>query len=280
MEEKILEALKQLTQRDPETHKGDYGTVLIVSGSHTSRGCACLSTYAAIRSGVGKVVLASFPEVISACSVFVPEAVFEVVNNFREVPDRLDFSKITSVGIGPGIGLDWQTKEGLEYILSVSDAHQLPVILDADALRLLKGQEFLFSGKIITPHLGEFSYLVDLPVSEIKRKRKELVLEYAKRYSVWVILKGRNTIIASPEGEVFINPTGNPGMATAGSGDVLLGMVTAFLSLIRDRFLALASAVYLHGLAGDVAVKEKTVVSLIARDIIEMIPVALKSLLR
>ncbi len=279
MEQRVLEVLKNLNQRDPDSHKGDYGTALIVSGSRTARGCACLASYSAIRSGLGKVVLASYPEVISACSVLVPEAVFEVVNNLKEVPDRVDFSKITSIGIGPGIGLDWQTKEGLEYILSSSEPHDLPVVLDADALRLLKGQEFLFANKIITPHLGEFSNLTGLSIPEIKAKRKDLALEYAKKYSVWVVLKGKDTVVAGPNGEVFINPTGNPGMATAGSGDVLLGMITAFLSLIQDRFLALASAVYLHGLAGDVAVKEKTVVSLIARDIIESIPVALRSIL-
>ena len=279
MEEKVLESLIRLTQRHPESHKGDYGTGLIVSGSHNVRGCAALSTYAAIRSGIGKVILASYPEVVSACSVLVPEAVFEVVNSLKEVPDKLDFSKVTSLGIGPGIGLDWQTKEGLEYILSVSESHKIPVVIDADALRLLKGQEFLFSGKVITPHVGEFSYLFDLPISEIKANRKELALKYAKEYSTWVILKGKNTVVATPEGEVFVNPTGNPGMATAGSGDVLLGIVTAFLSLIEDRFLALASAVYLHGLAGDIAAKEKTVVSLVAKDIIEAIPIALRSLL-
>lgn len=278
MKERVLESLMRLSRRTLDSHKGDYGTGLIVSGSRNARGCAALSTYAAIRSGLGKVILASYPEVVSACSVLVPEVIFEVVNNLKEVPDKIDFSKITSLGIGPGIGLDWQTKEGLEYILSVSESHKIPVVIDADALRLLREQEFLFSGKVITPHLGEFSYLIDLPLPEVRSNRKELALEYAKRYSVWVVLKGKGTIVASPEGDFFVNSTGNPGMATAGSGDVLLGIITAFLSLMKDRFLALASAVYLHGLAGDVAAKEKTVVSLVARDIVEAIPVALSSL--
>ncbi len=278
MKKKVLETLVQLNQRSSDSHKGDYGTGLIVSGSYNARGCAALSTYAAIRSGLGKVILASYPEVVSTCSVLVPEAIFEVVNALKEVPDNIDFSKITSLGIGPGIGLDWQTKEGLEYILSVSDSHRIPVVIDADALRLLKGQEFLFNGKVITPHLGEFSYLLNLPIPEIKANREELALKYAKEHSTWVVLKGKDTVVAGPEGDIFVNSTGNPGMATAGSGDVLLGVVTAFLSLIKDRFLALSSAVYLHGLAGDIAAKEKTVVSLVARDIIEAIPVVLRSL--
>ncbi len=275
----VISVLKALGERAPDSHKGDYGTILVVSGSRSARGCACLCSYSAIRSGVGKVILASYPEVISACSVLVPEAVFEEVPNLKEVPDRIDFSRLTSVGIGPGIGLSWEVKEGLEYILSSAQSRRLKVVLDADALRLLKGQEFMFAGTVITPHMGEFSNLVDVSVEEIKKDRRGYALEYAKRWNCTVVLKGANTVVADPQGRVFVNPTGNPGMATAGAGDVLLGIVSAFVSLIPDPFLAVSAGVYLHGMAGDLARETKTVVSLIARDIVEAIPEAFRRLL-
>ncbi len=278
MLEKIAQTINRISQRQRDTHKGDYGTALIVAGSSQARGCAALAAYAALRSGVGKLILASYNSVIDSISLFVPEAVFLPCNKLRDIPDLLEFSSVSSIGIGPGIGVSWDTKEAVEYILSTAHMHNIPTVLDADALSLLKEEAFLFADKIITPHLGEFSRLVNLPLGEIKKDRQGLAKDYATKNRCILILKGNNTLVVSPSGDIFINPTGNPGMATAGSGDVLLGIITAFLSLIQDKFLSACCAVYVHGLAGDLAVQEKGQVSLIARDIIEFIPKAVLSI--
>ena len=161
----------------------------------------------------------------------------------------------------------------------------LPKVIDADGLNVLAADaEILRSGAkareiVITPHPGEMARLTGLTVKQVQARRKPIALDFAGKYKLTVVLKGHQTVVASPDGRSYVNHSGNPGMATAGSGDVLAGMLAAFIGQGLDAFGAAKAAVYLHGLAGDLAAREKTKISLIASDIIDKIPKAMKRVL-
>ena len=184
--------------------------------------------------------------------------------------------------VGPGLGQEKSTQSLIRKVLFSIDK---PVVIDADGLNALIGNLKILRKTrkqtkrttILTPHPGEMARLLGISVKQVQDKRKEIAKKFAKDYKVTMVLKGRNTVVADFKGDSYINKTGNPGMATAGSGDVLTGMIGAFLGQGLDAFSAAKYAVYLHGLAGDLAAKEKTQISLIASDIIDKIPVAIKS---
>ena len=195
-----------------------------------------------------------------------------------------EFAKdVNVVAIGPGLT---QNRETLKLARKVVSKINKPMIIDADGLNALAGHlkilkqtgngERVTGQRILTPHPGEMARLLGINIKQVQAQRKKVAKETANDYNALVVLKGNQTIVAAPGGKTYVNTTGNPGMATAGSGDCLTGMIATFLSQGLEPFKAAKFAVYLHGLAGDLAAKEKTEISLIASDIIAKIPEAIK----
>jgi hydroxyethylthiazole kinase-like uncharacterized protein yjeF len=279
----------RLSRRKKDAHKGDFGHILVLAGSPRYSGAALLCVDAAMRSGAGLVTL-GIPQGLS-------NAVLE--KKLREVmllplPETKEgtlssaaFTKIfditrkmTVVAMGPGLTQQKNTQNLLRRLIAGIDR---PLVIDADALNALAGHLDLLSSReqpagctVLTPHPAEMARLIGEPVAALSRRRKETALAFAKKYNVILVLKGSNTVVAEPGGKWYINKTGNPGMATAGSGDVLTGIIAAFLGQGLNGFEASKYAVYLHGVAGDLAAKEKTQIGMIASDIIVKLPEALK----
>ncbi len=278
----------QLLKRKPDTHKGDYGHILIIGGSFGLSGAVCLCARAALRSGAGLVTVGVPKSLNSIFEIKLTEAMSLPLADKGGALSQEAFSNIESflkkadlIVIGPGAGLGASTKRLIARIVKDIDK---PMIVDADALTALASNlEVLLKRKtktlILTPHLGEFSRLIKTDVSRIKKKRKELVKKFALRYNLTLVLKGNRTLVSDGQ-RTFENNTGNPGMATAGTGDVLSGIISGLLSQGLDQFQAAKVGVYLHGLAADIAVRDKTENCLIASDIIEYFPKAIKRLLK
>ena len=278
----------QLLQRRPDSQKRDFGHILILAGSLRYSGAALLCSEASMRAGAGLVTL-GVPKGISLA--LIKRKLKEVmllplpqtkqstisISGYRTIKG---FMKNADVAvIGPGLGQDVSTQRLVRKFISEVDK---PAVIDADALNALAGHLNILSATgyraptILTPHSGEMSRLLGVSVVNVQKNREAIARKFAKDYKVVLVLKGHCTIVADYKGNFYINKTGNPGMATAGSGDVLTGIIAAFLGQGLDAFNAAKTAVYLHGLAGDLAVKEKTQISLIASDIIAKIPDAIK----
>ena len=260
------------------SHKGTYGHALLVAGSYGKIGAAILSAKACLRSGVG--LLTSH---IPACGydilqTSVPEAMVTTDFNssfLTKVED--DLTKYDSIGIGPGIGTAAETKMMLPEILN---SYRNPLILDADALNIMARQKDLLklipAGSILTPHPKEFERLFGETHTDFDRV--SLALQKAKELNCIIVLKGHHTFIATADGKGFFNSTGNPGMATAGSGDVLTGILTGLLAQGYSSTETAILGVYLHGSAGDIAAKQLSKEAMIAGDIIETLGAAFSSL--
>lgn len=282
----IMRLPAQLLRREPDSHKGNYGYLLALGGSLGLTGAICLCARAALRAGAG-VVKAGVPKSLNP--VFEAKLTEEMtlplsdinghlkVKAFSEI--RKDLKKTDVIALGPGIGVHSETKKLIFKILKGTDK---PLVIDADAINLLAGNLRILKQRknpnlILTPHLGEFSRLIKKEIGQIKSSRKELAKEFALRYNLTLVLKGNKTVVANGK-EIFENDTGNPGMATAGSGDVLCGIIAALVARGLDTYLAAKLGVYLHGLSGDFAAKEKTQNCIIASDLIEYLPQAFKKL--
>ncbi|MBM3244658.1 MAG: NAD(P)H-hydrate dehydratase [Candidatus Omnitrophica bacterium] len=282
----------QLLRRKADSHKGDYGRIFILAGSARFSGAAILCSMAALRSGAGLVTLGIPKSLNNAIIKIKPPEVMTLPleetkdatlakSSFKKIIDFLN--KADVLVIGPGLS---DNKETAGLIRKVINRVRLPVIIDADGLNALAGHLDILRKKkalvnrdiIITPHPGEMARLLDKTISFVQKDRKNIAKSFAKNYNCLVILKGNKTIIAAPEGKAYINNTGNPGMATAGSGDCLTGIIAAFLGQKLKAPEASRIAVYIHGLAGDLAAEEKTQISLIASDIIDKIPEVLKKM--
>ena len=258
-----------LNTRTRHSHKGDYGKALLIEGSLGKMGAAILSGRASLRAGVGLLTLH-----IPGCGYHIiqtalPEAMVSLDRgqDFLEtLPEHLE--PYQAIGIGPGIDTNSQTREMLARLLSKIS---VPLILDADALNILSLQPKLIKdlppGSILTPHLKEFERLVG--PSDNGFHRLEQQLEFSKKHNCYLVLKGAYSSVATPDGQVYFNSTGNPGMATAGAGDVLTGIITSLAAQGYAPFEAAVIGVFLHGLAGDHARDLKGEESLIASDIIE-----------
>ncbi len=280
--------------RKPEAHKGDFGHVLIIAGSVGKTGAAALAARAALRAGAGLVTVATpgsaLPIIASLGMEFMTEPLPETdagTISLRSFDygrlDKLVEGK-TALAIGPGIGTVLETAE---FVRTAVNRYDLPLVLDADGLnafahcmtafRASGGYEF---PAVLTPHPGEMTRLTGQQTKEIQARRIEVAREFAGKYKVHLVLKGYRTVSAAPDGQVWINPTGNPGMATGGTGDVLTGVLAGLLAQHSRRPAAavVAGAVYLHGLAGDIASTETGQNSLIAGDLIEALPRAFRSL--
>ena len=279
----------RLLRRKAGSSKGDYGHIFILAGSQRYSGAAVLCAEAAMRSGAGLVTL-GIPKSINNAVIKIklkevitlplPETKAGTLNSngYKVIEEFI--RKIDVLVIGPGLSQNKST-QGLarKVVRNVNK----PMVIDADGLNALAGHlEDLGRQKaedrrlILTPHPGEMSRLLGVNVDEIQKNRKGIAKKIVNDYACVLVLKGHNTIVAERRHKLYINKTGNPGMSSAGSGDVLTGMIAAFLGQGLDNFNAAKYGVYLHGLAGDLAAKEKTQISLIASDIIAKIPEAIK----
>jgi len=272
--------------RKSDSHKGDYGHVFILAGSYGLTGAAYLTSQASLLSGSGLVTL-GIPESLNPImEVKLTEVMTRPLAETKGLsPGLKAFPQINKIlpgidalAIGPGLSQNPQTRE-LVYKLLSSVAK--PLVLDADGINALIGKlKVLHSLKaelVITPHPGEMARLLNLKVAEVQRNRAEVARDFARKYNVVVVLKGYRTIVAEHNGKIHVNKTGNPGMASAGCGDVLTGIIAAFLGQGMGGFKAAKLAVYLHGLAGDYAAEEKGRTSLIATDILNKLPQAFKA---
>jgi ADP-dependent NAD(P)H-hydrate dehydratase / NAD(P)H-hydrate epimerase len=271
--------------REREAHKGNFGHVLVLGGSVGKTGAATMAAKAALRSGAGLVTVATAKSalpVIASLSMEVmteplPETESGTVSLRALEGGLLDLlvEGKSVLAVGPGLG---RHPETLELVRTVVNKYDLPVVLDADGLNAFGGCISTLRAesrvRVFTPHPGEMGRLTDRKTSAIVANRLEVAREFAQRHGVQLVLKGFRTLTASPDGQVWVNPTGNPGMATGGSGDVLTGVVAALLAQYPDRSPAevTAAAVYLHGLAGDIAARELGEASVIAGDILDSLP--------
>ena len=270
-----------LAPRAVDGHKGDYGHVLAVVGSIEKPGAGVLSVFAALRAGAGLITAAIPP---SNRLIYV-QSHPEIMTLPFAAPAALrgklgDFECLMA---GPGLGRTERTFRLVSLLLRNA---RVPLILDADALNVLEKKTSILKTRrampvILTPHPGEFSRLTGLPPEKILRDRIGLSLEFAARWNTYLILKGHHTVIATPSGRAYVNQTGNAGMATAGSGDVLSGMISGFVSQFHRQASMdqiLQAAVFLHGYAGDRAVRRIGEISLVASDIIAAIPESILNL--
>ena len=275
----------QLRKRALRTHKGDYGHVLVIGASYGLTGAVSLCARAALRSGCGLVTVGVPQSLNSIFEIKLTEIMSLPLKESRKgvlsaaaFTQIKNFSKKTDVlVIGCGASRDISAQKFMRRIIQHID---IPCVVDADGINALSGHLGVLNKRqkknlIFTPHYGEFSRLINKSVNYIVKKRKSLAKEFALRYNLTLVLKGHHSIVTDGE-KFFENKTGNPGMATAGSGDVLSGIISSFAAQGLGAFEAAEFGVYLHGLAGDYAAKEKTQNCLIASDIIEHLPKAFK----
>jgi NAD(P)H-hydrate epimerase len=268
-------AMRELiTPRQADSHKGDYGRVLIVAGSMGKTGAAHLSAIGALRSGAGLVTIATpaacQPILAAMGPEYMTEALHETADGLH--PDGVDHVIEMArdvIAIGPGLGGAAGTRE---FVRLLVDRASMPLVIDADGLNAFTDDPDHLSGRegrevIITPHPGEMARLVGMSTDEVQASRLEIARNFALAHHVFVVLKGHRTLIATPDDKVFINPTGNPGMATGGTGDILTGMIAAWLGQLLDAEAACRIAVYLHGLAGDLAEADEGEVAMTATDV-------------
>jgi NAD(P)H-hydrate epimerase len=254
-----------LPRRSKYAHKGTCGHALLISGSYGMMGAALLAGESCLRSGAGLVTLHVPRFGYSIVQTGFPEAIVSLDQSdilFSEPPDLAPY---TAIGIGPGLGSKPNTAKGLHMLL---ERTKVPLVIDADGLNILAQHpdwfELLPEGTILTPHPREFDRLAGESGDSYDRHLKQK--EFAKRYRVVVVLKGAHTGIASPDGRYWFNTTGNPGMATGGSGDVLTGLIAGLLAQGVSTLEAAMAGVYLHGLAGDIAAEVSSEEALIAGD--------------
>jgi len=276
-----------LPKRRADSHKGDYGHALVVAGSRGKGGAARMSALAALRAGCG-LVTAAVPSGLQ--SGFVSRAMEVMTEGLPETPEgtlaESGLNRILAllegkqaIGIGPGLTTHPET---CRIVRDVVRRARVPVVLDADGVNAFAGNETALSGRlrplVLTPHPGEMGRLLGMSGKDVQSRRFQLAREFARRHRCHLVLKGHRTLVATPEGRVHVNPTGNPGMATGGSGDVLTGLLLGLLAQGIETTDAVRLGVYLHGLAGDLAAAEVGEAPLIARDILQHFPAALLSL--
>ena len=274
-----------LKKRKLDSHKGDYGRVGIVGGSSGMAGAPYLTTMSSLRTGSG-YSYALIPSTIeSIMSIKLTEAIVKAISDdgighfsMESLQDILMYIKdMDSLAVGPGMGVDGDRTYLVKEILKNS---KVPIVLDADALNCVSEMPHILeehnSPLIITPHPGELSRLLDVSIEKIQEKRVYYSEYIAKRYNIVVVLKGHRTVVASPKLGIYINETGNPGMATAGSGDVLTGMIASLLAQGLKSFDAARLGVHLHGIAGDIAREKIGEYSMIAGDIVDNIYLAIR----
>jgi ADP-dependent NAD(P)H-hydrate dehydratase / NAD(P)H-hydrate epimerase len=293
------EIAELVAPRPRDSNKGMYGHVLVAGGSLGKTGAAVMAGFSALRTGAGLVTVASPRSTLGIIAGYHPELMTEplsetdagsIAKEALEEFNRLAENK-TVLAIGPGISRHPSTAEFVREIVSKS---QMPIVLDADGLNAFEGRAKDLNRRdrgdnsenaekpavlVLTPHPGEMARLTGLNTTAIQRDRINIARSFARDHQLILVLKGDRTIIASPEGEAWVNTTGNPGMATGGTGDILTGIVAGMIAQNPKRaLLAVLAAVYLHGLAGDIAAESTGEQSLVATDLISALPEAFRRL--
>lgn len=282
--------------RPRDSNKGMYGHVLVVGGSVGKAGAAAMAGFSALRAGAGLVTVATARSVLNTVAGFHPELMTEPLEEtdagsissaalgaFRKLAE-----KKTVLAIGPGIS---RNSETAEFVRTLVRESEVAIVLDADGLNAFEGRAKEFNRRehrgsdenadirelVLTPHPGEMARLTGLSTAGIQRDRIGVARQFASEHEVIVVLKGDRTVIASPDGQAWVNPTGNPGMSTGGTGDILTGMIAGMLAQHpQTPFAAVLAAVYLHGLAGNVACESTGEHSLVATDLVRALPVAFR----
>ncbi len=263
------------TPRKKFTHKGQAGRVLLIAGSISKTGAAILSAKSILRSGAGLLTVHIPQESLNAMQFSIPEAMVDLDahSDYFSFPPAVQ--QYSSIGIGPGLGNNSITAKAFEELLKQV---KKPIVVDADAINILADHpellEQLPAQSILTPHPKEFQRLVGDWRNDFDKLDKQI--EFSKKYFVNLVVKGAHSCITNTKGEVFFNNSGNPGMATAGSGDVLTGIICGILGQGIVPELALKAGVFIHGMAGDIAVEKTGEISMIASDIIDHLPQAFK----
>lgn len=268
--------------RPPAANKGNFGHVLVIGGSLGKAGAAAMAGMSALRVGAGLSTVATAKSVLSTVAGFHPELMTEPLQETREgtiAPGALTrINKLaegkTVLAVGPGISRNSQTST---LVRALVKKRVTPIVLDADGLNAFEGRAKELNGEsgplVLTPHPGEMARLADMTVAAIQRDRINVARKFARDHKLILVLKGHRTLVARPDGEVWVNTTGNPGMATGGTGDILTGMVAGFIAQNTQRiFEAVIAAVHLHGLAGDLARESMGEHSLVATDLVRALP--------
>lgn len=270
--------------RPADSNKGNYGHVLVVGGSLGKAGAAAMAGMAALRAGAGLSTVATPKSVLGTVAGFHPELMTEALpetdvgtisTNALEKIEELAKGK-SVLAIGPGISRNPRTSEFVRSLIAKSN---VPIVLDADGLNAFEGRAENLNGNgrtlVITPHPGEMARLVGCSIADVQNDRLEIARKFACEHELIVILKGHRTLVVQQDGETWVNTTGNPGMATGGTGDILTGMVAGMIAQHpKEAFAAAFGAVYLHGLAGDVMREKVGEHSLVASDLLRGLPEA------
>jgi ADP-dependent NAD(P)H-hydrate dehydratase len=280
----IVNELPRLTPRPPDSNKGNYGRVLVVAGSRGMSGAAVLCGTAALRGGAGLVTVAVPEEILPIVAAGNPCYLTASLpqdneGKFSDLAEKRihELAKLnTVVALGPGIGRSAVLNQLIPNLIRTLE---IPIVLDADGLNALQGQADRLNDHaapvILTPHPGEFARLLGCDVPTVQARRQELAVQFAEKHNLVLVLKGHGTVVTDGR-LVYQNRTGNPGMATGGTGDVLTGLIAALLGQGLEPFAGAQLGVYLHGLAGDLAQEDFGQVSLIASDLLTYLPQAFR----
>lgn len=272
-----------LKPRDPNSHKGSFGTGLLLAGSKGMAGAAILSGMGALYSGIGILNAVVPKDINSVYQSTLYEAITYCYERISEISDILEertaTGKINAIAIGPGFGVNVHKRTLMDELIGM---YRQPLVIDADGLNDIKNPEVTFSKRhndiVLTPHPGEFAKLTGLSKEDVLAHQEELVLRIASEWNVIVLLKGHRTLIAHPDGRLTRNETGCVGMAKGGSGDILTGILLSFLAQGMETYDATCIAAHVHGLAGEYATKEKGEYGVQTRDIAQAIPYVMKDL--
>ena len=272
MNPRTIETKKLLRKllRNSESHKGDFGHVLVVAGNIGFGGAALLSSKAAIKIGAGLVSLATRSEHLQAALSFAPEVMTKPVDSGQSLENYLDFP--TVICLGPGLGKDYWSEQMIYKSLENTYKNKTPILIDADGLNLLPefSKKLPLPKKIVlTPHLGEAARLLNTSVEKVKKNRVSAAKRISNKYNSVVVLKSHETLICK-EDKIYICDKGNPGMATAGMGDVLSGMISGLIAQKLSLFEAACLGVDLHARAGDIYSEKNNQQSLLPTDIIDL----------
>jgi ADP-dependent NAD(P)H-hydrate dehydratase len=281
-----VERLPTLRSRSPDSHKGDFGRVLVVAGSRGMSGAACLAGVSALRGGAGLVRVATPQSVCNSVAAYEPSYLTHPLPendaggmSAAALADLLELAKSNDVvALGPGLGQSTAISQTVTNLLATV---RRPTVLDADGINALRGRsepiDALGSLAILTPHPGEFARLVGTDIETVQAHREEMAVEFSRRHHNVTVLKGHRSVVTDGE-NTYINTTGNPGMATGGSGDVLTGLIAALVAQGMGPLDAAILGTYVHGLAGDLAACELGQMALIASDIVRFLPAALRTI--
>jgi len=273
--------------RDPKSHKGHFGHVLILAGSRGMVGAAYLATAAALRAGSGKVTLGTTQDVYTILGTSLPEALTLILKStsrgslsHASMRPVLKYAKkVNVVAMGPGLSTHPSTRKLVQDLLQKLKCQ---VVIDADAINCLQGNPSLLKKTqkpvILTPHEGEFKTLFSRSEVGDAKGRKSVAKRIANKYHCILVRKGNRTLVADPDGSVYENSTGNPGMASGGTGDVLTGMIAGFVAQGFDPVFSARLGAYLHGKAGDLCAKRRGQAALVASDLLDALPLVLKHL--